>query len=146
MVPAMPRGNSSPLDYAGILWLAAAAALAAPDRTPTPTTISILKEVETRIVTEKAKDLQVVVGVRTIDTKEDFTISLDRGKIQVVEGLPKTAVAVLSGRRQTILNIVRGTETLSGAIRRNLIDVRGNIDKVFELLDCCIRRAGASAR
>jgi alkyl sulfatase BDS1-like metallo-beta-lactamase superfamily hydrolase len=116
------------------------AALAAPDPTPTPTTLSILKDIETRIVTDKAKEVQIVVGVRTIDTKEDFTISLNEGKIQVVEGLPKTAVAVISGRRRTILNIVRGSETLSGAIRRNLVDVRGSLDKVFEIMDCCIRR------
>jgi len=116
------------------------AALAAPDPSPTPTTLSILKDIETRIVTDKPKEMQIVVGVRTIDTKEDFTISLDKGKIQVVDGLPKTAVAVISGRRRTILNIVRGSETLSGAIRRNLVDVRGSLDKVFEIIDCCIRR------
>jgi hypothetical protein len=142
----MPRSTSRLLLSAGVFAFACAAAPAAPDPTPTPTTLSILKEVETRIVLDKAKDLQVVMGVRTIDTKEGFTITLDRGKIRVEEGLPKTAVAVVSGRRRTILNIVRGTETLSGAIRRNLVDVQGNIDKVFELLDCCIRRAGTSAR
>jgi alkyl sulfatase BDS1-like metallo-beta-lactamase superfamily hydrolase len=142
----MPRAALRSLLSAASFVVACAPVIAAPDRTPTPTTFSILKEVETRIVTDKAKELQVVIAVRAIDTKEDFTISLDRGKIQVIEGLPKTAVAVLSGRRQTILNIVRGTETLSGAVRRNLIDVQGNIDKVFELLDCCIRRAGTSAR
>jgi alkyl sulfatase BDS1-like metallo-beta-lactamase superfamily hydrolase len=136
----MPRGAFRLLLSVGISVVACTAAPAAPDPTPTPTTLSILKEVETRIVTDKAKDKQLVIGVRTIDTKEAFTISLDGGKIRVEEGLPERAAAVISGRRSTIEKIVRGTETLSGAIKRNLVDVQGSLDKVFEMLDCCIRR------
>jgi alkyl sulfatase BDS1-like metallo-beta-lactamase superfamily hydrolase len=125
---------------AGVLALATAAGLAAPDPTPTPTTFTLLKgQADSRIVTEEAKGKELVLGVRIIDTEEDFTIALRDQKLQVTEGLPPKAVAVLSLRRGTLLNIFKGTETLSSAVRRNLVDVQGNIDKVFEVLDCCIR-------
>jgi|RhiMetdeSRZDD1v2_1073273.scaffolds.fasta_scaffold55711_4 alkyl sulfatase BDS1-like metallo-beta-lactamase superfamily hydrolase len=135
----MPRGAFRLLLSAGVA-VVACTALAAPDRTPTPTTFTLLKEhADSRIVTEEAKGKELVLGVRIIDTKEDFTIALRDQKLQVTEGLPPKAVAVLSLRRGTLLNIIEGTETLSSAVRRNLVDVQGNIDKVFEVLDCCIR-------
>jgi alkyl sulfatase BDS1-like metallo-beta-lactamase superfamily hydrolase len=113
---------------------------AVPDPTPTPTTFTLLKEqMESRIVTEAAKGKELVIGVRITDTKEDFTIALRDQQIQVTEGLPTRADAVLSGRRRTLENLLKGSETLSSGIRRNLIEVQGSIDKVFALLDCCIR-------
>jgi alkyl sulfatase BDS1-like metallo-beta-lactamase superfamily hydrolase len=125
---------------AGVIAIAAASGLAAPDPTPTPTTFTLLKrQTDSRIVTEEAKGKELVIGIRMIDTKEDFTIALRDQKLQVTTGLPPKAVAVLSLRRGTLLNIIEGTETLSSAVRRNLVDVQGNIDKVFEVLDCCIR-------
>lgn len=125
---------------AGAVVLACVSAQAAPDPTPTPTTFMLLQEqTNSRIVTEEARGKELVLGIRIIDTKEDFTIALRDQKLQVATGLPPKAVAVLSLRRGTLLNIIKGTETLSSAVRRNLVDVQGNIDKVFEVLDCCIR-------
>jgi len=125
---------------AGFVIAASAAGLAAPDPKPTPTTFTLLKErAETRVVTDEAKGKNLVIGVRIIDTKEDFTIALRDQKLQVAEGLPERAVAVLSLRRGTLVNIIDGTDTLSSAVRRNLVDVQGSLDKVFEVLDCCIR-------
>ena len=125
---------------AGALVFACAAGIAAPDPKPTPTTFMLLKErTESRVVTDGAKGTDLVLGVRIIDTKEDFTIALRDQKLQVAEGLPERAVAVLSLRRGTLLSILDGTNTLSSAIRRNLVDVQGNIDRVFEILNCCIR-------
>jgi alkyl sulfatase BDS1-like metallo-beta-lactamase superfamily hydrolase len=136
----MPDRSFRRLLSAGVFVLACAAGQAAPDPTPTPTTFTLLKEqTNSRIVTEEAKGKELVLGVRIIDTKEDFTIALRDQKLEVAAGLPPKAVAVLSLRRGTLLNIIKGTETLSSAVRRNLVDVQGNIDKVFEVLDCCIR-------
>ena len=136
----MPRRIVRSWIGAGAFAAACAAALGIPDRTPTPTTYTLLKQrADSRVVTEGAKGKDLVIGVRIIDTKEDFTIALRDQKLQVAEGLPERAVAVLSLRRGTLVNIIDGTDTLSSAVRRNLVDVEGNIDKVFEVLDCCIR-------
>jgi alkyl sulfatase BDS1-like metallo-beta-lactamase superfamily hydrolase len=111
-----------------------------PAPVPTPTTYELLLDVENRVVEESARDKNIVIGIEVTDTKEGFTLELAGGKIDVREGLPPRAVAVLSGRRSIVEKIMKGSETLSGAIRRNLVDVRGNLDKILELMDCCVHR------
>jgi alkyl sulfatase BDS1-like metallo-beta-lactamase superfamily hydrolase len=111
-----------------------------PAPVPTPTTYELLLDVENRAVDESARDKNIVIGIEVTDTKEGFTIELAGGKIDVREGLPPRAVAVLSGRRSIVEKIMKGSETLSGAIRANLVDVQGDLDKILELLDCCIHR------
>ena len=111
-----------------------------PTRTPAPTTFELLLDLKNRVLDEKARDKNLVIGIQVTDTKEGFTVELADGKVDVREGLPPRAGAVLSGRRSTVEKILAGTETLSGAIRRNLVDVQGSIDKLFELIDCCVQR------
>jgi alkyl sulfatase BDS1-like metallo-beta-lactamase superfamily hydrolase len=111
-----------------------------PTPVPTPTTYELLLDLRNRIVDESARDKQIVIGIQVVDTKEDFTIELADGKIDVRQGLPPRAAAVLSGRRSMVEKILEGSETLSGAIRRNLVDVQGDIDKILELQDCCVHR------
>jgi alkyl sulfatase BDS1-like metallo-beta-lactamase superfamily hydrolase len=128
------------------LAMLAAAAFSQPTPTPrpapvpTPTTYELLMDVKNRVVDERARDKTIVIGIEVTDTKEGFTIELAGGKLDVREGLPPRAVAVLSGRRSIVEKIMKGSETLSGAIRRNLVDVRGNLDKILELMDCCVHR------
>ena len=113
-----------------------------PAPVPTPTTYELLRELENRAVDESARDKTIVIGIEVTDTRQGFTIELADGKIDVREGLPPRAVAVLSGRRSLVEKILKGSETLSGAIRRNLVDVRGDLDKVLELMACCIQKPG----
>ncbi len=122
---------------------------AAPKPTPTPTrasdranpsTFELLLDLKNRIVEESARGKEIVIGIEVTDTKEGFTLELAGGKIDVREGLPSHAAAVLSGRRSTVEKIIDGSETLSGAIKNGLVDVQGNLDKIFELLACCVHR------
>ncbi len=113
-----------------------------PAPVPTPTTYELLQDLKTWVVKDTARDEAIVIGIAITDTKEGFTVELAGGELDVREGLPARAAAVLSGRRSILKKILAGTETLSGAVRRNLVDVQGNLDKILELLDCCVHRRG----
>ena len=117
-----------------------------PSPSPTPTSLQLLQaHVASRVVGGEAAGRRFVVAIRLTDTHEAFTVELTGDRIEVREGLPPAASVVLSGRRSTMTKVLRGSETLSGAVRRNLVDVEGDIDRLFELMTCCVRSPAAAA-
>jgi hypothetical protein len=124
---------------AGVL-LCGLSAAATPRPSPTPTSLELLRaRVTSDAVVGADPSLHFVIALRLVDTHEAFTITLHGERLDVAEGLPRSASVALSGRRSTMVNIFRGRETISGAVRRNLVDVRGDMDRLFQLFECCVR-------
>jgi hypothetical protein len=128
-----------------------AASLLVPAATPTPTPSEsapsavelIRREVAAHEVKEGARDKRFLIGIVVTDTKEKLTVELADMRVDVREGLPVRAEAVLFCRRKTLEELADERETLSGALKNGLVDVQGNIEPVLEILDCCVRRAPA---
>lgn len=87
---------------------------------------------------QRAQGKTITLGYQFTDTKEEFTLMLRNGILEIVSTLPKKADATITMSRDFGNKILRHEESLDSGIKAGTIKVKGQrskIDEFFAVMD-----------
>ena len=90
----------------------------------------LLKALPTKLDPEKAKGLDIVLGVQYSDVEQDFTLHVRNSILAVTDGFPDDPQVILSLDTATHKQIVSGHLSLEEAIEAEQIELFGDQDDV----------------